>query len=63
MDEDTGGSSLTPDSLKSFLDYNDKQNASKSASAEKKEDKKEEIVEVAGNDKEATKTNPVDWNK
>jgi hypothetical protein len=36
MDEDFGGSANTPDSLRSFLDYNDSENAKKkSAEADK----------------------------
>ena len=40
LDEDTGGSQVTPNSLKGFLDYSDKQNAkSAQATEEKKNDK------------------------
>ena len=35
LDEDTGGSSCTPDSLKSFLDYTDMQNAKSGKVVEK----------------------------
>ena len=39
LDEDTGGSQVTPNSLKGFLDYTDKQNAkSAHATEEKKND-------------------------
>lgn len=38
LDEDTGGSAVTPDSLKSFLDYTDKQNAKSGTSPDKKAD-------------------------
>jgi len=31
MDEDTGGSQNSPESLKPFLEYNDEQNAKKEA--------------------------------
>lgn len=34
MDEDTGGSANTPDSLRSFLDYNDEQNTKKTNAVE-----------------------------
>jgi len=40
LDEEVGGSANTPESLKSFLDYNDKENAKKS------DDKKEEANKV-----------------
>jgi len=39
LDEDTGGSTLTPESLKGFINMNDEKNASK---PEKKEEEKEE---------------------
>lgn len=38
LDEDTGGSTLTPDSLKGFLDMNDKSNAKKSDDAKPAEE-------------------------
>jgi len=42
MDEDTGGSANTPDSLRSFLDYNDEANAKATASKKEAEDDKKE---------------------
>lgn len=40
LDEDTGGSSCTPNSLKGFLDYTDKQNAKAASSPEKEKNDK-----------------------
>ena len=42
LDEDTGGSAMTPDSLKGFLTYNDEQNAKAGKSTANKEPNPEE---------------------
>jgi hypothetical protein len=47
VDEDFGGSSRTPESLKSFLDLNDQKNKK----GDKKDDKKEDKIEDKENPK------------